>query len=254
MRKIEENEKKKENSNEGFIRFPKSILKDKPDKSKKLLVTAYLKIFSSISGHINISINHLIKQIGYTPDRHKGRINSKIIDLLKDFEKYGYIYILDKLDEISHNDCFTIQIEEQSELFNPQKDFVILTQDEFNKIVTSKSTCDKQDMLNVYLNIKKFINFGSGSFRSCYPSHTTLCRDCHIKSTGSMNNIIDALVNDELLYMYNAGRYKDKNGNLKFVNNIYALEEGTLKPETCDETIKAYYSSQGITIESFIKQ
>lgn len=242
-----------ENTKEGFIKFQKALIKSKQGKDRKLLILSYLKIYSSISGHINVSINHLIKQIGYVPDRHKGRINSKVKDLLENLEKHGDIYILNSLNDLSHNDCFVIQIDEKSELFNPSKDFVILTQSEFDKIVASKSTCDKQDMLNVYINVKKFINFGSDSNRLCYPSHTTLCRDCHIKSTGAMNNIIEGLISDKLLYKYNSGMYKDSNGIMKYVNNFYALEDKVLKPEICDEIIKAHYSSQGVTIEKFIK-
>lgn len=248
-----EKDKDNEKTKEGFIKFDKSLIKGKRGKDRKLLVMAYLKIYSSISGHINFSLNHLIRQIGYTPDRHKGRINSKVKDLLLDLERYGHIYILSKINELSDNDCLIIQVEEKSELFNPSKDFVILTQSEFDKIVTSKSKCDKQDILSVFLNIKKFINFGSYTNRLCYPSHVTLCRDCHIKSTGAMNNIVDALIKDEIIYKYNSGRYKDSNGNIKYVNNLYALEDGVLKSDICDDIIKAHYLSQGITIERFIK-
>lgn len=247
--------------------FDKKLITEKQTKNRLLLIMAYLKINSALNGSIGISINMLVQNIGYIPNTRKNRINDKVISSIKWLEDKKYILIeteleIDKeskirkckeFDKLRSSDCFIIHINNESPFFNPQKNYVILNETEFVTLVQYPTVLDRQDLLNVYLNIKKFINFSSDSDKLCYPSHTTLCRDCKISSTGSMNKLIDELVAMGLLYKYNAGKYEDTNGNTKFANNFYALEDNVLKPDVCDEIIKSYYLSQGITIESFIK-
>ena len=215
---------------------------------------AYLKIYSSMSGYVGLSINTLVKRIGYKPDRHDGKINSIVTKTLIDLEKMGQIFILDNFDKINSNECFIIQINDESELFYPESDYVILSENEFNTIVNTSEKCDRQDLLNVFLNIKKYINMGKDFNKACYPSHKTLCRDCNISSTGTINKLTDVLVNIGLLYKYNSGKYIDSKGKVKFANSFYALEQDSLDQNACDELIKSYYSSQGIVIDNFIKQ
>lgn len=237
---------------EGFIKFNKKFIQIKQPKNRLLLTMAYLKIYSSMSGHVGLSINTLVKSIGYKPDRHAGKINSIVSNTLVDLEKQNDIYILGKFKEINFNENFVIQINDSSDLFYPESDYVLLSESEFNTITSSKEKCDKQELLNVYLNIKKFINMGKDYDKLCYPSHKTLCNNCNISSTGTMNKLISALVTMGVLFTYNSGLYEDSKGNYKYANSFYALEDNILKPEKCDEIIKNYYSNQGITVERFI--
>ena len=238
---------------EGYIKFNKVFIQSKQPKNRLLLTVAYLKIYSSISGYIGLSINKLVNRIGYKPNRHDGKINKIVYNTLLDLEKEGHIYILDKFDGKNSNECFSIQINQDSDLFNTDADYVILTESEFNKIAESKTKLDKQDLLNVYLNIKKFINMSKDLYQICYPSHKKLCNDCKISSTGSMNKIIQCLIDTGVLFKYNSGQYIDSKGIPKYVNSCYAIEDGVLDQEKCDEAMKIYYSSQGISIDKFIK-
>lgn len=252
-----------------FIMFDKKFLKSKEAQSKLLLVMSYIKIYSALNGYVSFSLNFMIKKLGYNSDPHKGRINDKIIDSLRWLESNNYIYIFAKLhkseekvaDKIKASECFSVQINFDHDIFMPKDNYVILEEDEFNLIVSNKSnaddknkvTCDKQDLLNVFLNIKKFINFDSVTSNLCYPSHATLCNDCKISSTGAMNNIINELVSIGVLYTYNSGQYIDGKGNIKYANSFYAVKDKVLIPDICDRIIKDYCSSKGITVERFIR-
>jgi hypothetical protein len=174
------------------------------------------------------------------------------------------IFIDELVKRIENNDCFLIEISDDPNIFNFEKDYVILTENEFDVITglnnetneennKNRNKKNKEDLLKVYLNIKKFMSFDKNNLSYCYPSHKTICHDCKISSTGAINNIIDELRSLGLLYTYNSGRYEDDKGNIKYPNNFYALVKDTLKPETCDDIIRNYYSSLGITIDKFIK-
>lgn len=263
---IEQNNKV--DTKESFIMFDKKFITEKQTKNRLLLIMAYLKTNSALNGSVGISINMLVQNIGYVPNTRKNRINDKVISSIKWLRDKNYISIetefeVDKeskirkskeFNRLRSSDCFIIHINNESQFFNPQKNYVILTETEFVTLVQYPTVLDRQDLLNVYLNIKKFINFGGDSDKLCYPSHITLCRDCKISSTGSMNKLIDELIAIGLVYKYNSGQYKDANGNTRSVNNFYALEDKVLKPDVCDEIIKNYYSTQGIIIEKFINR
>lgn len=248
---------KSQEPKEGYIKFDKKLIQVKQLKKRLFLIMSYLKIYSSMSGYIGLTIDTLVEKIGYKIDRHDGKINDIVRNTLTELEKQGDIYILEKLVNIKNNNFFIIQINDVSDLFYPESDYVILNEKEFTTItaVTTDTVekCDKQELLNVYLNIKKFINMGKGSDKFCYPSHITLCRNCNISSTGTMNKLILALVSMGVLFTYNSGQYEDIKGSLKYANSFYAVDDKVLNPEKCDDIIKSYYNSQGITVERFIK-
>jgi hypothetical protein len=231
-------------------------------------VASYIRLNSPLNGNVGISINLLAEKIGYKPDAHEDKINDKLEVALKSLIISNDIYIESRLswnkklkwqqtdieiDDLKANECFVIHINEDSTLFYPSDQYVLLTETEFITITQSSVKSDREDLLNTYLNIKKFMNFDKDSKALCYPSHTTLCRDCNISSTGAMNNIIGDLTSIGLLYTYNSGKYIDNKGNVKFANNFYALDDKTLSAEVCDDLIKGYYSNQGIWINEFIK-
>jgi hypothetical protein len=263
---------------ESFIKFNKELVKTEANNNKLILVMAYLKLNSPLNGRVGISLDLLCKEIGYTPNQREGMINQQIINSLQWLEMRGAIYIFakfkpikkkdekqdgainihnenesDKVEYVKKNDCFIVQLENKSEIFNQDNNFVTLYESEFNTIIKAKTKYNRQDLLNVYLNIKKFINLNSKTIQLCYPSHRTLAKDCGISSIGKVNNIISELIRIKLLYTYNSGKYLDKNEKVKYANSFYAVEKGVLKPDVCDDIIRNYYSTQGIIITEFIK-
>lgn len=246
--------------------FSKDLLLEKRNKKyKKLLLCAYLKLYSPINGNIGIGINHLVKRFGYTPNYHKGKINSNIKHSIKNLKLHNDISIckwndkneeedmeICEIESISGTEFIMIHIKSDSALFYPSGKYVILKESEFNKIVSSTTKLDKEDILNVFLNIKKYMSFRDDAKHFCFPSHRSLCSDCHITSTGLINGIIQHLESIGLIYVYNAGRYYDRNGTLKNTNNFYGLTSDDIIPEECNKMVKDYYSLQGVTINELL--
>lgn len=289
MKLIKDNNNKKRYvaDNMPFIAFDKDFVTSKVmiDENRLPLIMAYLKINSSLSGKIGLSINTLVKGIGYKPNPRETKINSKIINGLQKLQESKDIIINEGINykakkdtsvtdeedikkweekrsksldisKLSHNECFIIQINYHKEdnVFIPKGNYVILTEKEFTTITQTKTRRDTRTLLNVYLNIKKHINFDGVSSPLCYPAHRTLVRACNLSSIGTINNIVNELVSFGLLYTYNPGKYINKKGKYRNANSFYALEDGILKPEVCDNQMKDYYVMQGIEINNFIKE
>lgn len=236
------------------MKFSKEVIKSKEiSNTKKLLILSYLKLNSPINGNVGISIDMLCKKIGYIPNQRKNKINEKIIEILCILKKENIINYKHE-DITKKNDCFIINVNNEHDIFNAEDNFVLLTYEEFKKITDSNLKSTTQDLLNVFLNIKKFINLSSSTLNVCYPSHKTLSSDTNIVSTGSLNYIIDDLIKIKMLHTYNSGMFKDKNGKLKYSNNFYALDKNELKKKECDNIIKEYYNSMGLSIKGFIKE
>ncbi len=236
-----------------FIMFSKDFIKRKDIPDKLLLILAYLRIYSAKNGIISTSINFICNKIGYKPNRNKGKINDQVITVLEWMHNQSYIILKRDIKQLDPKECFVIEINIKNNIYEQESDYVILTENEFDKIAEYTTKKNKEDLLKVYLNIKKFMNFDKTSTPLCYPSHLTLCRDCNITSSGTMSNLIHELLAIGILYTYNTGKYLDNNKHIKQSNNIYALSEADLEGQYCEELIRSYYSLQGLTIEKFIK-
>lgn len=243
-----------------FIMFDKNLITTPEfikDKNKLPLILAYLKINSALNGKVGVSINMLINSIGYKPNSRKGQINSKVRNALIKLKSEEHIIIDKNIDlaTIRPSECFIVKLnyDNENNIFTPKGSYVILTEKEFNAITQGGGSCDRLNLLNVFLNIKSCIKFDGIELPICHPSHRALIVKCGLSSIGNINNIIKELTQLEILYTYNSGRYIDNNGNVRYVNSFYALEDNILIPESCDKQIREYYSMQGILIDRFIK-
>ena len=233
---------------EPFTKFQISFIKSEAFNIPKLpFVMAYLKFNAALNNNVGISIELLAKQFGYKPNHRKGKINEQITKSLEWLQARDCIYIMEDLDNVKCNDAFIVNLNPDSEIMNPVEKFVSITENDFHRITTVDSY--KQDLLSVYLNIKKYLDNRS---HICYPSHRALCYDCQISSTGTMNNIINSLKKIGLLYTYNPGKFT-LNGKTKYANNFYSFEDGILDPDKCDEMMRQYYMMQGIDVGEFVK-
>jgi len=234
--------------------YDKDFIRQKNLPDKLLLVMAYLRIYCAKNGTISTSINYICHKIGYKPNHRENKINDQIINCLKWLQNYNYIQLKTNIDKALSNECIAIKINNDPNIFDCKNNYVILNEIEFDIIRKSKiDRRNKEDLLRVFLNIKKYMSFDKNTDALCYPSHSTLCKDCNISSKSVINNIIKDIVDIGLLYTYNPGKFIDNKGKIKFANNFYALEKDVLKPEICNEIMKNYYLSQGIIISEFIK-
>mgnify|MGYP001194609836 CR=1 FL=1 len=253
--------------NELFIMYDKDFITREDIDNRLLLIIAFLRIRASGKGIIGTTIENIVKNIGYIPNRHKGKINDIIINQLKWLETNNYIFVYTDLNQLSQKVYFEIEINNDNNIFDMRekdnngnvimnelgepklKTHVVLTDKEFDKIVTTKTQINKSVLLRVFLNIKKRINFNDAAPKICYPSQALIAKDCCLNKGYSINKAIKELVNMGILFEHVTGGYKIGNKIIN-ANNVYALDPKELKD--ANEIMLEYYNNKGIKINSFI--
>lgn len=233
---INENEiNETESVTEYFVKYDNSYLEQYNDLF--LLMYTYLYRHKSIEGYVNLTIKDFLLYHNYTPNRNKGRINSKIYDILNLMIKRGLIqYIgcysnggLPSLEKVDCNVMFTVQIINYDENWNPENRFTKILYSEIDKIRRNNIKFMGKALF-LYVYIKKYITSNikdEYATRVSFPSEETLSRksDCGIST---IKKYIQSLCDIKILYMKNYGSYRRMFKGKEIVvnsNNVYALEE-----------------------------
>lgn len=233
--------------------------------NKLLLIMAFLRIRASGKGIIGTTIENIVENIGYIPNRREGKINDTVIKLLKWLEENNYIFISTDVSKISQKAYFEIEINSDNNIFNmlftgdgdnkdtKLKPYVLLTDKEFKKIVKTNTKVNKGILLRVFLNIKKRISFDDKAIKICYPSLSLIAKDCGIPKGGTVYNSIKELINIGLLFEYDVGKCKTKDGKLLNVNKVYSLEELDADGiKYAEKEILNYLNKNGINVDLLI--
>lgn len=238
-----------ENITEYFAKYDISYLEQYNDLF--LLMYTYLHRHKSIEGYVNLTIKDFLLYHNYTPNRTKGRINSKIYDTLNLMIKRGFIlYIgcysnggLVSLDNVDCDMMFTVQIINYDENWNPENRFTKILYSEIDRIRQSNIKFMGKALF-LYVYIKKYITVdidNEYATKVSFPSENTLSNksNCGIST---VKKYIQFLCDMKMLYMKNYGSYLRMFKGKEIVvnsNNVYALEEKYLN---CDgeEALRSY--------------
>lgn len=238
-----------ENSIEFFAKYDNSYLEQYNDLF--LLMYTYLHRHKSIEGYVNLTIKDFLLYHNYTPNRTKGRINSKVYDTLKlmikrNFIQYIGCYSNSGLVSLENVDCdmmFTVQIINQDENWNPENKFTKILYSEIDKIRQSNIKFMGKALF-LYAYIKKYITSDikdEYAAKVSFPSENTLSKksNCGIST---VKKYIKSLCDIKILYMKNYGSYLRMFKGKEIVvnsNNVYALEEKYLDSDG-EEALKNY--------------
>lgn len=238
-----------ESSTEFFTKYDNSYLEQYDDLF--LLMYTYLQRHRSIEGYVNLTVKDFLLYHNYTPNRTKGRINSKIYDTLNLMIKRGFIqYIgcysnggLVSIDDVDCNMMFTVQIINYEENWNPENRFTKILYSEIDKIRQSNIKFMGKALF-LYAYIKKYITSDikeEYATKVSFPSENTLSKksNCGIST---VKKYIQSLCNIKMLYMKNYGSYLRMFKGKEVVvnsNNVYALEEKYLDSYG-EEALRSY--------------
>lgn len=238
-----------ENITEYFAKYDNSYLEQYNDLF--LLMYTYLHRHKSIEGYVNLTIKDFLLYHNYTPNRTKGRINSKIYDTLNLMIKRGFIlYIgcysnggLVSLDNVDCDMMFTVQIINYDENWNPENRFTKILYSEIDRIRQSNIKFIGKALF-LYVYIKKYITVDIDTeyaTKVSFPSENTLSNksNCGIST---VKKYIQSLCDMKMLYMKNYGSYLRLFKGKEIVvnsNNVYALNEKYLDSEG-EEALKSY--------------
>ena len=238
-----------ENITEYFAKYDNSYLEQYNDLF--LLMYTYLHRHKSIEGYVNLTIKDFLLYHNYTPNRTKGRINSKIYDTLNLMIKRGFIlYVgcysnggLVSLDNVDCDMMFTVQIINYDENWNPENRFTKILYSEIDRIRQSNIKFMGKALF-LYVYIKKYITVdidNEYATKVSFPSENTLSNksNCGIST---VKKYIQFLCDMKMLYMKNYGSYLRMFKGKEIVvnsNNVYALNEKYLDSEG-EEALKSY--------------
>lgn len=246
---IENENNEIESVTEYFAKYDNSYLEQYNDLF--LLMYIYLRRHKSVEGYVNLTIKDFLLYHNYTPNRTKGRINSKIYDTLNLMIKRGFIqYIgcysnggLASLEDVDCDMMFTVQIINYDENWNPENRFTKILYSEIDRIRQSNIKFMGKALF-IYAYIKKYItvkNDNDYAVNVSYPSENTLSKKSGC-SISTIKKYIQSLCNIKMLYMKNYGSYLRMFKGKEIVvnsNNVYALEEKYLDSDG-EEALRSY--------------
>lgn len=238
-----------EDVTEYFAKYDNSYLEQYDDLF--LLMYTYLNRHRSLEGYVNLTIKDFLLYHNYTPNRTKGRINSKIYDTLNLMIKRGFIqYIgcysnggLVSLDDVDCDMMFTVQTINKDTNWNPENRFTKVSYSEIDKM-RQGNIKNIGKALFIYAYIKKYItaqNDNDYATNVSFPSENTLSKKSGC-SISTVKKYIQSLCDMKMLYMKNYGSYLRMFKGKEVVvnsNNVYALEEKYLNSDG-EEALRNY--------------
>lgn len=215
-----------------------------------MLMYVYLHRHKSIEGYVNLTIKDFLLYHNYVPNRTKGRINSKICDILNLMVKKGFIqYIgcltndgLASIDGVNCDRMFTVQLINHDTNWNPESNFTKVMYSEIDKL-RKNNVKFMGKALSLYINIKRYISCeleNASATPFAYPSENSLSKKCNC-GISTIKKFTKILCDIGMLYTKNYGSYLRMLKGKEVVvnsNNVYALEEKYLNDDAKDSLRK----------------
>lgn len=189
---------------------------------------------------VETSINNICYDANYSFDRHKGSYLTKIKGHLQTFVDRGWIMVFagSSLERVRNDSCIRLKLLKG---FEPQKDYTMLTENEFDNIMEYDGNICKSIVLRVYLFIKSKMFYKSESsgfekFSAYYMNGDAAINDLKI-SRERYDNCLNFLVNKGLLAKYETGSYYTKHNSIINAPNVYVLNDKD-KIDNINEAVK----------------
>lgn len=228
----------------------------------RLLISAYLRINMSISGHITTCIDWIAQELGFQVNHRAGKISDRIRSILSEMVIDGTIDSdTDILFTAGWTSPLRLTLNLTSDNYNPRDaPYVIFTEEELSAIAGSKSSA-KEKMTAVYLHVKKRICMdpeGSEELFYCWPSLDTIASDASNNvpiSRSAAGDILQNLETIGLLKRHITGSYEIAPGKIISAPNVYCLGEHEMDHQVCDALMKrVLWEKDHITIHKFLKE
>lgn len=247
--------------NEFFAKYDKSYLEAYDEMF--MITYLYLQRHRSIEGYVNLTIKDFLLYYNMTPDRKKGRINDKVkntFQLMVDQEFICYIGCFSNggLSSVKDVDCdmmFTVKVINNITKWNPESKFIKVLYSEID-ILRNHKVNPINKILNVYVNIKKYISGDEnspGAMMVSYPSKESLSKSCGY-GVSTIDSYVDTLCDIGMLFVKNYGSYKRIRKGQEVVlnsNNIYALDRKYLNDDYVKKPFIEYLKNNYGFVDGF---
>lgn len=200
---------------------------------KYYLVVMYLRKHMEVFGEVNLTLNKLLDECGYSTKTHNKSSYLDFREILQYeiFDK-GFAFCDVDVLTVSPSTMFTIYLSGSKSLFYTKDNFVQLSIYEFEKISScNESKINKSVLIGTYLYIKQFISQDSSLsvkiLKMAYPSKQQIKIGIGISSTTTVERAIAILESLKLIYVIGEMYTEDSDENGFFIptRNAYALNE-----------------------------
>lgn len=218
-----------ENFHSTVIKLPKTITREEKEfKDKELLVLCYLFFKTDCEHNIHTTINFICEEFNLSTTSHTDKNNQYYIkEFLQDLINKNIIKLLNYKDitKINNDRLIKLYFEKYDDYINIPSQYIVLSIEEFNKILSCKKDISK--LLNLYCRIKSYICMDENCLKICYPSIETMCKDFHC-SRNTLKPILNILQENNLIYIYRFDP-KELKSSLYNTEYVFALEKYTSK-------------------------
>ena len=151
-----------------------------------------------------------------------------IKETIRDLIDEGIIECLNykNISEVTNDKLIELKFKEYEKYVNISSQYVILSIEEFNKILNCKKETSK--LLNLYCKIKSYVCMDENCLKICYPSIKKMCYDFNC-SRNTLKPILNILQENNLIYIYRFGENELNIRSYEKIEYIFALEKYTSK-------------------------
>lgn len=217
-----------------MISFSKQDLERRNTKEEldMYLVKAYLRFHCTVSGKVCLTLNAVTLGCGSPINGHSKEANEKFRNALVWLQENKYIYCSKDINTVKNTEYFEATILQDS-MFHCNTNFVLLSMDEYEKIINSPTTSKKNVLLATYLYIKKGIyhNDSMPLPKLVVTSHSNIKNILGVSSVTTVKTALADLNNINLLFWDDKQYfYHDRKKHVyKPAKNVYALSEADLQ-------------------------
>lgn len=174
---------------------------------KYYLVVMYLRKHLQTFGQVDLTLNKLLEECGYSTRSHNKSIYSDFREIIKtEIINKGFATCNIDIFTINPNEMFTLNMSDKKSLFFSKDNFVQLTVSEYERICNSNiKNVNKSVLIGVYLFIKQYILADSDSnehfAKISYPSKSQIKKGVGISTINSVENAISILEDINMIYV-----------------------------------------------------
>ena len=196
---------------------------------KYYLIVMYLRKHMQTFGEINLTLNSLLEECGYSTRSHNKSIYSDFREIIKtEIINKGYATCNTDIFTVNPTEMFSLQLSDKKNIFYTNDNFVQFNIKEFETIASSTGKINKSVLAGVYLFIKQYIMDFQDDIplaKISYPSKQQIKKGIGISSATTIEGAITALLSMKMIYVRTDMfiENSDEDGIYVPTRNVFAL-------------------------------
>lgn len=218
---------------------------------KYYLIIMFLRKHMETFGQINLTLNQLLKECGYSTKSHNKSIYSDFREIIKtEIINKGYAFCDVDVFTVNPNEMFSIQLSDKKNIFFSKDNFVQFSIEEYERISNANYKINKSVLAGVYLFIKQYIiDYPIGMIsppKISFPSKQQIKKGIGVSSITTIEKAISTLVDMKMIHVRSdmfVEYTKEKDIYIP-TRNVFALKEEELYGDTILVELERIYGKK----------